>query len=188
MQQALLGQGGPNGNEYWNPFGSADPRSPYYNEATTRNSQQLVDSLFTLVDNVTTNKDELDIFEATVSGEVFQLPAGPLQMATGFQMRDRSEFLGNNPLELQSQDYNVNIVDTPPSDDTYYNKVVAGFVELDIPILDTVAAQVAVRHEQFKDFGLEATTPKIALRWEVTPSLARAVHLVTRTCSQKLRS
>lgn len=172
MQQALAGQGGPTGNEYWNPFGSADPRSPYYDEATTRNSQELVDWLFTNVDNVTTNEDELDIFEATVSGEVLQLPAGALQMATGFQMRDRSEFLGNNPLELLSQDYNVNIVDTPPSNDTYYNKVVAGFVELDIPILDSVAAQVAVRHEQFKDFGLSATTPKVALRWEVTPSLA----------------
>jgi iron complex outermembrane receptor protein len=172
MQQALLGQGGPNGNEYWNPFGSADPRSPYYDEATTRNSQQLVDSLFTNIDNVTLGDDELDIFEATITGEVLQLPAGALQMATGFQMRDRSEFIGNNPLELTSQDYNVNIVDTAPANDTYYNKVVAGFVELDIPILDTVAAQLAVRHEQFKDFGLEATTPKIALRWEVTPSLA----------------
>lgn len=172
MQQALLGQGGPNGNEYWNPFGSADPRSPFYNEATTRNSQQLVDWLFTNVDNVTTNEDELDIFEATISGALFQLPAGMLQMATGFQMRDRSEFLGNNPLELISADYNVNIVDTPPADATYYNKVYAGFVELDIPILDNVAAQVAVRHEKFRDFGLDATTPKVAVRWEVTPSLA----------------
>ncbi len=172
MQQALLGQGGPNGNEYWNPFGSADPRSPYYDEATTRNSQELVDWLFTNVDNVTTNYDELDVFETTIAGELFQLPAGALQMATGFQMRDRSEFIGNNPLELTQADYNVNIVDTPPSNDTYFNKVYAGFVELDIPILENVAAQVAVRHEKFKDFGLDATTPKVAVRWEVTPSLA----------------
>ncbi len=172
MQQALLGQGGPNGNEYWNPFGSADPRSPYYNAATTRNSQEVVDWLFTNVDNVTSNEDELDIFEATVTGEVFDLPAGPLQVATGFQMRDRSEFLGNNPLELIGADFNVNIVDTPPKNDTYYNKVVAGFVEFDIPILETLAAQVAVRHEQFKDFGLEATTPKVSLRWEPIPELA----------------
>ncbi|MGB4247298.1 MAG: TonB-dependent receptor [Pseudohongiellaceae bacterium] len=172
MQQALLGQGGPNGNEYWNPFGSADPRSPFYNEATTRNSQALVDWLFTNVDNVTTNDDELDIFETTIAGELFDLPAGPLQMATGFQMRDRTEFLGNNPLELTRADYNVNIVDTPPSNDTYYNKVYAAFVELDIPILETLAAQVAVRHEKFRDFGLDATTPKVALRWEATPELA----------------
>ncbi len=172
MQQALLGQGGPNGNEYWNPFGSADPRSPFYNEATTRNSQELVDWLFTNVDNVTTNYDELDVFETTIAGELFQLPAGALQMATGFQMRDRSEFIGNNPLELTQADYNVNIVDTPPSNDTYFNKVYAGFIELDIPILENVAAQVAVRHEKFKDFGLDATTPKVAVRWEVTPSLA----------------
>ncbi len=172
MQQALLGQGGPNGDQYWNPFGSADPRSPYYNEATTRNSQELVDWLFTNIDNVTSNEDELDIFETTIAGELFDLPAGPLQMATGFQMRDRSEFLGNNPLELTRADFNVNIVDTPPVDATYYNKVYAAFVELDIPILDNVAAQIAVRHEKFKDFGLDATTPKVAVRWEVLPELA----------------
>ena len=172
MQQALLGQGGPNGNEYWNPFGSADPRSPYYDEATTRNSQELVDWMFTNVDNVMINYDELDVFESTIAGELFQLPAGALQMATGFQMRDRSEFIGNNPLELTNADYNVNIVDTAPKDDTYYNKVYAAFVELDIPILDNVAAQVAVRHEKFKDFGLDATTPKVAVRWEISPSFA----------------
>ncbi len=172
MQQALIGKGGPNGNEYWNPFGSADPRSPYYNAATTRNSQELVDWLFTNVDNVTSNEDEMDIFETTIAGELFDLPAGPLQMATGFQMRDRTEFLGNNPLELTRADFNVNIVDTPPSNDTYYNKVYAAFVELDIPILETVAAQIAVRHEKFRDFGLDATTPKVAIRWEATPELA----------------
>lgn len=172
MQQALLGEGGPNGNEYWNPFGSADPRSPYYDAATTRNSQELVDWLFTNIDNVTSNDDELDIFEATIAGELMPLPAGMLQMATGFQMRDRSEFIGNNPLELIGADFNVNIVDTPPTDNTYFNKVYAGFIELDIPILENVAAQVAVRHEKFKDFGLDATTPKVSVRWEVTPEFA----------------
>lgn len=172
MQEALLGLGGANRNEYWNPFGSADPRSPYYNEATTRNSQEIVDYVFSNIDNVRTNDDELDVFESTIAGEMFQLPAGALQMATGFQMRDRSEFNGNNPLELIGQDYNTNIVDTPPRNDTYYNKVYAAFFEFDIPILETVAAQVAVRHERFQNFGLDATTPKVSVRWEVTPEFA----------------
>lgn len=171
MQQALLGQGGPNGNEYWNPFGSADPRSPYHT-ADIRNSQELVDWMFSNIDNVRTREDELDVFESTIAGELFQVPAGALQMATGFQMRDRSEFIGNNPLELIGHDYNVNIVDTPPKNDTYFNKVYAAFVEFDIPILDTVAAQVAVRHERFQDFGLDATTPKVSVRWEITPEIA----------------
>jgi outer membrane receptor protein involved in Fe transport len=172
MQQALIGQGGPNGDEFFNPFGSADPRSPFFDEATTRNSQQVVDWMHTNVDNVLARDDELDIFEATIAGELFELPAGTLQMATGFQMRDNSEGLFRNPLELVSLDYNVNIVDTPPRNDTFFNKVYAGFVEFDIPILETVSAQVAVRHERFTDFGLEATTPKVAARWEVLPTLA----------------
>lgn len=172
MQQALLGKGGPSGNEYWNPFGSADPRSPFFDEATTRNSQEMVDWLHSNNDNVLSSDDELDIFEATISGELFELPAGPLQMATGFQMRDTTEGIYHNPLELQQMDYNVNIVDTPPSNDEYYSKVYAAFVELDVPITDTIAAQLAVRHEEFRDFGLDATTPKVALRWEVLPELA----------------
>ncbi len=172
MQQALIGQGGPNGNEYWNPFGSADPRSPYFDAATTRNSQEVVDWLFTNIDNVQVNEDELDIFETTIAGELFDLPAGVLQMATGFQMRDKIEGIYHNPLELAQQDYNVNIVDTPPSNDTYFSKVYAAFVEFDVPITDTIAAQAAVRHERFEDFGLDATTPKIGVRWEVLPELA----------------
>ena len=172
MQQALLGQGGPGGNEYWNPFGSADPRSPFYNAATTANSQEIVDWIHSNIDNVLINDDMMDIFEVTIAGEVMDLPAGPLQMATGYQMRDRTEFLGNNPLELIRQDFNVNIVDTPPRNATYYNRVLAAFVELDIPITDTIAAQAAVRHEKFTDFGLDATTPKIAARWEVLPTVA----------------
>jgi outer membrane receptor for ferrienterochelin and colicin len=172
MQQALLGMGGPNGDQYWNPFGSADPRSPFFDEPTTRNSQELVDWLFTNVDNVPSNEDELDIFETTIAGELFELPYGMLQMATGFQMRDRSEGIFQNPLELMSMDYNVNIVDTPPRNDTFVSKVYAAFVEFDVPITDTLAAQVAVRHERFEDFGLDATTPKVALRWEALPELA----------------
>lgn len=171
MQQALVGEGGPSGNEYWNPFGSADPRSPHY-DPSIRNSQAMVDWLHSNIDNVPQSADELDIFETTIAGELFELPAGVLQMATGFQMRDKTEGIFHNPLELAQQDYNVNIVDTPPSNDTYFSKVYAAFVELDIPITDTIAAQAAVRHERFEDFGLDATTPKVALRWEVLPELA----------------
>src|SRR5690606_28832265 len=45
MVAALNGRGGPNGNEWFNPFGSADPRSPYYVAGVTDNSQELVDWL-----------------------------------------------------------------------------------------------------------------------------------------------
>jgi iron complex outermembrane receptor protein len=93
-------------------------------------------------------------------------------MATGFQIRDNSQGVFHNPLERTRSDYNVNIVDTPPINGTFFNKVYAAFVEFDIPILETVAAQVAVRHEKFTDFGLDATTPKVAIRWEALPTLA----------------
>jgi iron complex outermembrane recepter protein len=37
LQLAMQGLGGPNGNEYWNPFGSADPRFPGHDPAIHAN-------------------------------------------------------------------------------------------------------------------------------------------------------
>ena len=47
LQLAFDGQGGPSGNEYYNPVGSADPRSPFYEEGVTGNSLELTGCLLT---------------------------------------------------------------------------------------------------------------------------------------------
>jgi len=172
MQLALSGMGGPNGDLWWNPFGSSDSRSPHYVAGVTDNSQEVVDWIHVNTDNVRQSKDELEIFEVTITGEVFDLPAGAVSMATGYQMRDYTEFSGNNPYALIGEDYNTSIEDSPPTNDTYYSNVKAAFVELEAPLLETLTLQAAVRHERFGDFGLEATTPKVALRWEALPDLA----------------
>ena len=59
-----------------------------------------------------------------------------------------------------------------PVDEEFFSEVRAVFAEIEVPILETVDFQFAVRHEEFTDFGLEATTPKVALRWEALPTLA----------------
>ncbi len=172
MQLALSGLGGPAGNQWFNPFGSSDPRSPFYVAGRTDNSQEIVDWIHTNTDNVRTDKDELEIFEVTITGELFDLPAGAVSMATGYQMRDYTEFSGNNPYALIGQDYGTSIADSAPKNNTYYSNVKAAFVEVEAPLLETLTAQAAVRHERFGDFGLDATTPKVALRWEALPTLA----------------
>lgn len=172
LAAALAGQGGPNGDEWFNPFGSADPRSPFYVEGVTNNSQALVDWIAPAINNVKTSDGELDIFEVTASGEVFDMPYGPAMMATGYQHRRSEQGIYHSPLSLMRQDYNTSIADSPPNNDSYSSKVHAAFVELEVPLLDTVSAQLAVRHERFTSFDLETTTPKIALRWEALPSLA----------------
>ena len=88
LQLALAGMGGPSGNEYWNPFGSADPRFPGHDPAIHANSEALTNWLFEVQDNVLADRDYLDIFEMAATGEVIDLWAGPLRMAAGFQWRD----------------------------------------------------------------------------------------------------
>ncbi|SFJ07719.1 TonB-dependent siderophore receptor [Caulobacter sp. UNC279MFTsu5.1] len=47
----------------------------------------------------------------------------------------------------------------------------AGYVDLDLPITDRFDADIAVRHEDFSEFG-STTDGKIAVRYEVTPDFA----------------
>ena len=172
IQLAFQGQGGPNGNEYWNPFGSADPRFPGHDPAIHANSHELTDWLFEVQDNVLSDRDYLDIFEVAVNGEVMDLWAGPLLMAAGYQWRDLRNENYAVPLDAAGHDYNTAVGAPTPQDETFGSEVKAAFVEFEVPLWETVHAQFAVRHEKFTDFGLDATTPKVALRWEVTPELA----------------
>ncbi len=172
LQAGLQGQGGPNGNEWFNPFGSADPRSPYYEAGVTDNSQALVDWIAEPINGLRTASFDLDIFEITGTGDIYELPYGAVAMATGVQQRRYREGSYSNPLALARNDYNTSLADSIPTEDTYRSEVNAAFVEFEVPILDNLAAQLAVRHEDFRTFGLSTTTPKIAMRWEVMPELA----------------
>ena len=172
LQLALAGKGGPNGNEYWNPFGSADPRSPYFVQGKTDNSVELTEWLFERDKNVLTGRDYLDIFETVLTGEVFQVPAGAVQTAFGYQWRDVEDLNFANPVDKAGWDYNTLVGAQLPDDERYVSEVRAVFAEVEVPILESLTAQLAVRHEQFKDFGIEATTPKVALRWEALETLA----------------
>lgn len=172
LQLALAGLGGPNGNEYWNPFGSADPRFPGHDPAIHANSVELTRWLFEVFDNALTGRDYLDIFETAVTGDLFDLPAGTVRMAAGYQWRDLTNQNYAVPLDAAGHDYNTAVGAALPTDQAFFSETKAVFTEFEIPILESVDAQLAVRHERFSDFGLEATTPKIALRWEALPSLA----------------
>ncbi|MCB1666651.1 MAG: TonB-dependent receptor, partial [Pseudomonadales bacterium] len=78
-----------------------------------------------------------------------------------------------DPFDQLGEDYaNSQILGERQQDAVYVSETRSVFAELEVPILESLHAQLAVRHEQFKDFGLEATTPKVSLRWEALPSLA----------------
>jgi len=172
LQAALEGRGGPNGNEWFNPFGSADPRSPFYVEGVTGNSQELVDWLYDIDNQREVSRNNLEIFETMATGEVFQTPYGAAQVAMGYQRRERRVRTQPNAYSVLRQNYFSTITDAPPYATDYNDRVNALFVEFETPLYETVSLQLAARTEDFRDQGLTTTTPKVALRWEALPELA----------------
>ncbi|MCB1671797.1 MAG: TonB-dependent receptor [Gammaproteobacteria bacterium] len=174
LQLALNGMGGPNGDEWFNPFGSADPRSPYYDESTA-NSQQLTDWLWYINNGYRPLKYTLEVFETVASGELFELPFGTVQMAIGYQWREKVQNTYAEPARAQIQGFDyvrAPMNAAPPFDETYNSEVHATFLEIQAPLWETVDAQFAIRNEVFDTFGLTATTPKLSIRWEALPTLA----------------
>ena len=177
LQLALNGQGGGSGTEYWNPFGSQDPRSPLYDAdrsdgSWTNNTAEMYEWIFAHDMNGLTDRDYLDVAEVAFTGEIMELPSGVMQGAFGYQWRDVTEEGYAVPLDAIGHDYNTSVGTPLPTNERFFSETRAVFAELEVPILDTLDMQLAVRHEEFTDFGLSATTPKIALRWEVLPELA----------------
>jgi iron complex outermembrane recepter protein len=179
LQAALDGLGGPNcagttpganGCEWWNPFGSSDPRSPDYTAARA-NSQQLIDWLW-VPDGYESLRERLQFVESIVTGELFDLPAGAVSMAFGLQVRELNRIDRTGPAALNRDDYNVDIFLEPNGTVVTDNQVRSVFTEFSIPILDNLEMQIAGRHEDFVDLDLKATSPKVALRYEPFRSLA----------------
>ncbi|HSV17378.1 MAG TPA: TonB-dependent receptor [Casimicrobiaceae bacterium] len=96
------------------------------------------------------------------SSEIYKLPAGPLALALGTQWF--KENLTQNPAEpLQNGNashYGGNLQNIDHSRTVY-----ALFGELNVPIVQNLEGNVAVRWDHYDDFG-STTNPKVSLRWQ----------------------
>ena len=172
LQLALRGEGGASGDQWFNPFGSQDPRSPYY-EPGFENPRELNNWMQYRNPNQEYQRNALDVFETVLTGEVFDVPAGAVQMAFGFQWRDLEERTFQEPFEAAGENFIWGVNGEPIAPDEVFNSAVRSvFAEIEVPILDNLAIKGAVRHEQFTDQGMETTTPKVSARYEIIPGLA----------------
>lgn len=114
---------------------------------------------------------ELDIFAATLSGDLFELPAGVVGFATGYEHRSESAFFtpgsvaqlglgADDPVEGTAGSFNVDEV----------------YLELAIPLLadvafaESVELSAAMRYFDYSTFG-DDTTWKLGLTWKVNDQL-----------------
>ncbi len=105
-------------------------------------------------------KTKLLQLDGLISGEIMKLPAGPLAVAAGFDVRQESyQFLDGAP--------STRPIYQAPFDATFpkvKRDVTAVFAEVAVPIIKGMEASLAVRNDNYSDFG-NTTNPKVSLKW-----------------------
>lgn len=109
--------------------------------------------------------------EGVISGELFDLPAGPLGMALGFHIR--KEEIDDNPGEQQR---NGNLWGSTAAGRTMGSDTIKElFAELEVPLLKNVPGfnsldlNMSGRYSDYDSYGSNSTY-KVGLNWSITPS------------------
>ncbi len=152
---ALNGQGGPNNNQFFNPFGSAITSQP--GDATFNDPAVIEDYL-----SLATYDYETSLFtvDGLVTGSLLDLTNGPATLALGGQVR-REEITGDLDDQFNAENY-LFLIGGP--DFAGNRTVTALFSELNIPVAPDLDVQLALRHEAYEK-GSNSTDPKIAVSW-----------------------
>jgi iron complex outermembrane receptor protein len=108
-------------------------------------------------------KTSLVQFDGTLSREVFNLPAGAVSAAVGFDVR-KETYTFNDAIYHTGKPL-INGVGSDPALDKVTRDIKAVYAELFVPIVTGLEAQLAVRRDHYSDFG-STTNPKIALRYQ----------------------
>ena len=114
------------------------------------------------VDDAYTTKSSIESFSAKGSRELFALPAGPLAVAVGTELR-KEKFVISPNATIQTGDisgYGGNFLPVNRS-----RNVKAVFAEVNAPLVKNLEANAAVRFDDYEGVGSK-TTPKVGLRWQ----------------------
>ncbi|WP_043320118.1 TonB-dependent siderophore receptor [Microbulbifer sp. HZ11] len=154
----LAGMGGPNNDEWFNPF------------TPTSNSQGLIDD-FSYVTEATRETDLL-IWDAVISGDLMELPAGTLSFAAGVQARSEGFSVDTDDVYELKKDANGNPI---PVDLIFLGGLshvdesrngTAVFTEVKAPLTDTLELTGALRYENLDTDS--SFDPKLAARWQIS--------------------
>jgi iron complex outermembrane receptor protein len=110
-------------------------------------------------------KTTMTQLDGAISGEVFQLPAGALQMAAGFDLRRETyEF---------AQDVDATKILLAPGNANQKEvsrNIRAVYAEMLIPVIKDLEVQLAVRRDDYSVIGA-TTNPKVSFRWQPAQNL-----------------
>ncbi|MDD3179343.1 MAG: TonB-dependent receptor [Opitutaceae bacterium] len=100
--------------------------------------------------------------DATVRGELFDMPAGPLKAVVGVERRLVRDIYQPDVSLLTGSIFPFNI----ESAYGYSRGINAGYFETEVPVTKTLALPLAARYEKFSDVGGTGVKPRLAFRWE----------------------
>ncbi|MFM8356147.1 MAG: TonB-dependent receptor plug domain-containing protein, partial [Gammaproteobacteria bacterium] len=178
--------------QYFNPFSNAVSRNAvfgYQNPGYVSANANSADIKNWMIERWTVSQEQsLFVADLVFNGEIggFELPGGSIAWAFGGQYRHTDYKASvDNPL-TNSQ---ITPCPTPGSstcaiptgpfiflgqfiNQGLNDSVNAVFGELQLPILDNLDAQLAVRYEDYGGLTGDTTDPKLSLRWQATDWLA----------------
>jgi iron complex outermembrane receptor protein len=114
-----------------------------------------------------TGKTTSTNFDATLSGDVMKMPAGTMQYAAGYQYRKETLERSPSPAQLTGDIAGLGGATKPIDADRTVNAV---FGELNIPIVKNFDLNLALRYDDYSDFG-STTNYKANIRWQPVQSV-----------------
>jgi len=139
-------------NGSWNPF-----------EPST-NSQEALDYIETTTTRIgkSTNRS----WDAKISGPLMAMGSGDLMLAVGYEFRE--ETISDRP---DDQFLRGEVFGTEATQASGERDNSAIFAELAVPVLEELEVQLALRYEDYSDFGT-TTDPKVSFLWSPTEDIS----------------
>ncbi|MFP5391868.1 MAG: TonB-dependent receptor domain-containing protein, partial [Gammaproteobacteria bacterium] len=106
-------------------------------------------------------------FDLRASRDLMTLPAGPLGFAIGVEhRRDHASYLVNRALASQASSSGYQ----EALDQFGKRHMSAVFMEANVPVIQNLELNLALRHDRYSDFG-GSTNPKVAVRYQPIPQI-----------------
>jgi iron complex outermembrane receptor protein len=157
IEAGLVGGASPSGQPapWLNPFGAQTPEGAAY-----------MNNML-ILGQVQQAEGKLWGFKADASSAIYKMPAGPLTMGLGLEYyRDSVNYTNNYTLIREAASSGLeNTVDSSGS-----RSWTGLFVEFNIPVVKDLDINLALRYDNYSDFG-STTNPKASFRWTPTKEL-----------------
>ena len=121
------------------------------------NSPEVIDAITTSL--VRRGESHITAYEASISGEAFELGDQTVSLAAGVEYREEDVFDQPDDQFQRGLIFGTESVSAQAARDQY-----AAYVELLVPVSDELEFTVAGRYDHYSDFG-STTNPQLAMKW-----------------------